>query len=129
MPTEDKDKSFAKKADVIKHLCSLISDTDMLKQKLMYNYIRIGHDFKTLMTKYKVSNVELDKILRNKQICLGGYSRPMRSKYMALYDIAMEYNAIMYTSPNSISNVLNNLNNLKFKMSEDKGFDWKQCGI
>jgi len=126
MPIEDMDMKLSKKSDVINHLCNLITNANMLKQNLMYNYICIGRDFKVLINKHKVSNVKLDKVLTNNRICLKGYSRSMRSKYMKLSDIAQKFNAFAYTAPKSISDVLNNLRKLEEKMSEDTDFDWKQ---
>ena len=120
MNDEDKNEPRNKTA-AIKQLIGLIKEIDMYKQKIMYNYILIGRNIEQLMNKYKVSNSALDNIFKNYK----GFSRPMRSKYMSLYNLAMKYNKLMFICPTSVAHVLNNLSKLEEKIVNDAEFDWK----
>ena len=128
MPNEDK-RDFDSKEDVIKQLICIIKDTNILKQKILYNCMLIGRNFKDLIDKYKVTNTELDDIIiNNVKDCvnpLKGYSRPMRCKYMQLHELSLKYNKVMWCCPNSPSEILNNISKLEVKIERDTEFDWK----
>jgi len=128
MPDDDKG-DLNTKEDVIKQLIYFMKDVSILKQKVLYNFMLIGRNFKDLNAKYKVTNAELDDIMKNNFKDninpLKGYSRPMRCRYIQFHELSLMFNKIMLCYPNSPSEILNNVSKLEVKMEHDTEFDWK----
>lgn len=91
MTDDDKQEKHSEK-EIEEQLKTLINELKAIGQKTMYTLCLIGRDFKGLKVRCKWDDAKFDDFLKD----IPGYSKCMRNFYIALYELSMTYNKIMY---------------------------------